>query len=156
MSTVDEWLNEYAAIRAFAPSRTTDWVTIPLLVASLVGLLWSVPVPDVFSRSSPVLNWGTLFLMAAVVYYFILSITLAIGALPLVLGASMASAWLDARLDMPLWLVSGTVFSLVAVWQMLDYSASGKRPPVFKYFQFVMIAPLWLLAAAYRRLGIPY
>jgi hypothetical protein len=155
MSTVDEWLNQYAEVRAFAPSRIADWIAIPVLVTSLIGLLWAVPVPEQFSRSSPVLNWGTLFLMAAVVYYFILSIRLAIGALPFVIGVAAGAAWLE-QLQTPLWLISGALFVLAATWQLSALSQTAKRPQLVKYFQFVMIAPLWLLASAYRRLGIAY
>jgi hypothetical protein len=32
----------------------------------------------------------------------------------------------------------------------------GKRPSFFKDLQFLLIGPLWLLAAAYRRLSLPY
>jgi uncharacterized membrane protein YGL010W len=155
VTTVEEWLNEYGEVRAFAPTRALDWVTIPLLVTSLIGLLWSLPVPRQFSDSSPVLNWGTLFLMATVVYYFVLSISLAIGSLPLIVGVAAGAAWLE-RLETPLWLISGTLFVLVALWQLLEFSQAGKRLPIFRYFQVVMIAPLWLLASVYRRFGIPY
>jgi len=32
----------------------------------------------------------------------------------------------------------------------------GKRPSFFKDLQFLLIGPLWLLAAAYRRFSVPY
>jgi uncharacterized membrane protein YGL010W len=32
----------------------------------------------------------------------------------------------------------------------------GKRPSFFKDVQFLLIGPLWLVAALYRRLGISY
>lgn len=155
MAPVDEWLDRYAEIRANRPSRAADWVTIPLLVMSLVGMLWSLPVPTAFSGSSPVLNWGTLFLMAAVVYYFILSISLAVGILPFVLAVFAAAAWLDG-LQTPLWLVSGALFAVAAAWQLLEFQRVGNPRHIVRYFQFLMIAPLWLLASIYRRLGISY
>ena len=52
---------------------------MPLVVIGTVGLLWSLPVPDRFYAISPLVNWGSLFLMAATVYYFIISVPLAIG-----------------------------------------------------------------------------
>ena len=30
----------------------------------------------------------------------------------------------------------------------------GKRPSFFKDLQFLLIGPLWLLAAAYRKIGL--
>jgi hypothetical protein len=74
---------------------------VPILVLGTVGILWSLPVPEEFARISPVLNWGSVFLMAAVVYYFIISIPLAIGMLPFVAGITammIGPAWLLANL----------------------------------------------------------
>ncbi len=34
--------------------------------------------------------------------------------------------------------------------------AEGRRPSLFKDLRFLLIGPLWLLAAAYRRLGLRY
>ena len=155
MTVAAQWLAEYARVRAYESTRPSDWISIPLLVASLVALFWSLPVPAIFRESSPVLNWGTLFLMAAVVYYFIVSISLAFGSLPFVIGAAAASAWLD-RLQTPLWMIAGSCFLVVAVWQLMSSWRVAGRLHIFGYFQYLMIGPLWLLAAAYRRLGIPY
>ena len=46
----------------------------------------------------------------------------------------------------------------VAAWigQFIGHAYEGKRPSFFKDVQFLLIGPLWLLAALYRRLGIPY
>jgi uncharacterized membrane protein YGL010W len=46
----------------------------------------------------------------------------------------------------------------VAAWigQFIGHAIEGKRPSFFKDLQFLLIGPLWLLAALYRRCGIPY
>ena len=59
-----------------------------MVVLGTVGLLWTLPIPDEFFEISPLLNWGTAFLMAAAVYYFIISVSLAIGMLPFILGVA--------------------------------------------------------------------
>ena len=82
MKTTDQWLAEYARSHRDDTNRLLHWICIPMIVMSIVGLLWSLPVPETFREASPALNWGTVFLMAAVVYYFILSISLAVGTLP--------------------------------------------------------------------------
>lgn len=155
MRTADHWLNEYAESHTHRANAALHWVCVPLIVASLIGLLWSLPVPRAFSDSSPALNWGTLFLMAAVVYYFIMSISLAFGMLPFVVAIVAAVAWLDS-LPAPLWLTSGGVFLLAWLGQFVGHWIEGKRPSFFKDLQFLMIGPLWLLATIYRRFGIPY
>jgi hypothetical protein len=155
MLQTEKWLGEHADIGAIAGNRVLDWICMPLLATSLVGLLWSLPVPAVFSESSPVLNWGTLFLMAAVVYYFILSISLGFGILPFIVVVAAAIGRLDA-LGAPLGPICGATF--LAAWgtQLLGRWVSGKALRPLNQLQHVMIGPAWLLASVYRRLGIPY
>ena len=149
------WLDDDGDTTAIGGIAWLDWICVPVTVASLVGLLWSLPVPDVFREATPVLNWGALFLMAAVVYYFIASIALAFGLLPFVVLVAGVILWLDSS-PVPLRLICGPSF--LAAWGLQLYGRwhAGKRLRPLTNLQHVMIAPLRLLAAAYRRLGIPY
>jgi hypothetical protein len=101
------------------------------------------------------LNWGTLFLMATVVYYFIMSISLAFGALPFVAAVAAISAWLD-RSGLPLGEVACSTFALAIVWQLAESWRTGAGAGAFRHVQHLMIGPLWLLASVYRRAGVPY
>lgn len=155
MTLARQWLDAYAETAAAAASRPLDWVTIPLLVAGLIGVLWSLPVPAAFRDSSPTLNWGTLFLMAALVYYFILSIALAFGALPFVLAVVTGLAWLDAA-GIGMLEPAATTFALAFAAQLLARHLAGRPVRPLRNLQYVMLGPLWLVAALFRRLGIPY
>lgn len=155
LKTADEWLDRFGRYRLHGPSAVSSWLGIPLAVASLVALLWSIPVPGAFAASSPVLNWGTLFLMAAVVYYFIVSINLAFGILPFVFAIAMLAAWLDS-LRVPLWLLAGATFAVSMAWQTTESWLSEGRIDLLHHLQYLMIGPLWLLAGLFRRLRIPY
>ena len=117
-------------------------------------MLWSIPVPEVFRESSPTLNWGTLFLMATLVYYFILSITLAFGALPFVVLVIALLAWIDA-LGIGLRPLSAGVFALAFAAQLLGRRSMGRPMNPLRNLQYLMLGPLWLLAPVYRRLNIP-
>ena len=155
MKTTDDWLDEYAHSHRDDTNKLLHWICIPIIVMSIVGLLWSLPVPETFRDASPALNWGTVFLMAAVVYYFILSISLAVGALPFVVLVVAVVAWLDG-LGTPLWLTSLCLF--VGGWacQFAGHWYEGSRPLFFRDLKFLMIGPLWLIAGIYRRFHIPY
>ena len=155
MSAADKWLDEYGRDHAHAANKALHWVCVPLIVTSLIGLLWSLPVPEAFSQSSPVLNWGTLFIMASVVYYFIMSLTLAFGILPFLVLVVVIVSWVDG-LATPLWLISAVAFVLGWLGQFIGHRIEGKPPSFFKDLQYLMIGPIWLLAAVYRRLHIPY
>lgn len=63
--------------------------------------------------------------------------------------------WL-ATLPWPLWLTSITIFVVAWIGQFIGHAIEGKRPSFFKDLQFLLIGPLWLLAAAYRKVGLSY
>ncbi len=89
------------------------------------------------------------------VYYFVMSIPLALGMLPFVLLVVVIVNWMDG-LPGPLWLWSAIVFVVAWIGQFYGHAVEGRRPAFFRDLQFLMIGPLWLLAALYRRLGISY
>jgi len=155
LKTPDQWFDEYGASHQNPVNKVLHWICVPLIVISLVGLLWSIPVPQAFIEISPALNWGTAFVMAATVYYFILSFSLALGMLPFVIVVVLAVGWMD-RLDWPLWSLSGAIFVVAWAGQFVGHALEGRRPSFFKDLQFLMIGPVWLLGSVYRRLGIPY
>ena len=154
-NSAEYWLQAYGADHRHPLNKKLHHVCVPLIVISLVGLLWSIPVPAEFREISPALNWGTALLLASVVYYFIISIPLAIGMLPLVLLTVVIVNWLDG-LALPLWMSSAAIFVLAWAGQFIGHVAEGKRPSFLRDLQFLMIGPLWLLAGLYRKLGIPY
>jgi uncharacterized membrane protein YGL010W len=155
LKTPDQWFAEYGESHQHPANKAIHWVCVPLIVLSLVGLLWSIPVPSAFADISPALNWGTLFILAATVYYFILSIRLALGMLPFVLLVVASVSWLD-RLDWPLWSLSGAIFVVAWAGQFVGHAIEGRRPSFFRDMQFLMIGPVWLLGFVYRRLGLKY
>ncbi|HEV2230251.1 MAG TPA: Mpo1-like protein [Steroidobacteraceae bacterium] len=155
MRTVAEWLGEYGASHQNPTNKLLHWLCVPPIVLSVMGLLWSLPVPAAFLAASPWLNWATLAVAAALVYYFALSAALAAGAL-LAFLVLLAVTHSLAQLPWPLWLTSLAIFVVAWIGQFVGHAAEGKRPSFFKDVQFLLIGPLWLLAAAYRRFGLPY
>ena len=73
MKTVDQWLEEYGESHQNPANKLLHWICVPVIVVSLVGLLWYLPVPQQLRAISPLLNWGTVLLIAAVVYYVAIS-----------------------------------------------------------------------------------
>ncbi len=118
-------------------------------------MLWDLPVPAAFRDISPAMNWGMLFMMASIVYYFILSPALAIGMVAIMALFAIVLWQLDS-FDTPLWLICVAVFVLAWIGQFVGHVAEGKRPSFFKDVQFLMIGPLWIMSFVYRRLGIRF
>lgn len=155
VSSVHHWLEEYASDHQNPTNQAIHKVCVPIIVVSLIGLLWSVPIPAEFREISPALNWGTTFLLAAMVYYLILSLPLALGMAPVVLAVVVVVNWLDG-LAIPLWASSAVLFVLAWIGQFYGHRLEGRRPAFFRDLQFLMIGPLWILAGIYRRVGLAY
>ena len=60
MRTVEQWLEEYGESHRNALNKTLHWICVPIIVVSLIGLLWSLPTPAAWREISPLLNWGSL------------------------------------------------------------------------------------------------
>jgi uncharacterized membrane protein YGL010W len=148
------WFDEYAVSHRHPVNKALHWICVPLIVWSLIGLLWSLPAPG--RAQLEYANWASYAVAAAVLYYAVLSMPLALGVLP-VLAAMLFSVDALGQLgQVPLWAVSTAVFALAWLGQFIGHAIEGKRPSFLKDVQFLLIGPIWLLAGLYRRAGIPY
>jgi len=155
MRTVNEWLDEYGVSHENRTNKLLHWICVPPIVLAVIGLLWSLPVPALFSSVSVWLNWATLVVLAALMYYFVVSPSLAVGLLLAFLVLLLITQGL-ARLPWPLWITSLVIFIMAWIGQFAGHAVEGKRPSFFKDLQFLLIGPMWLLAALYRKLSLPY
>ena len=155
MSENDSWLLRYERSHSDLKNPVVYWAAVPMVVVGTVGLLWSLPIPVEFYEISPFLNWGSAFLIAATIYYFIISLSIAIGMLPFMLGLASLQLWLTAS-DYPAFGVSVGLLVAGTVGLGLGRRGSGGLVAVLQDLQLMMIGPAWLLSVMYRRLGIPY
>jgi hypothetical protein len=155
MHETDRWLREYGERHTDVRYGGIYWVAVITLIIGTVGMLWSLPVPDEFVKISPVLNWGSSFLMAAVIYYFIISMSLAIGMLPFIFGIAAVVMWV-AGSAWSLTRISALLFALSIAGLWLGHRGNGGIRAVMHDIQLMMIAPVWMLSTLYRRIGIPF
>jgi uncharacterized membrane protein YGL010W len=155
MTDTERWLAEYGDNHSQTGNRVLHWIAVPLFIFGTAGVLWALPIPDAFLNISPLLNWSITFLMAAEVYYFIISISLALGMLPVVVAIAALIALLSTAVTSLLWFsIAMLILGMTGL-----YLAKGPRRDVHglvRDMQLIMIAPIWLLARVYRRMGIPY
>jgi uncharacterized membrane protein YGL010W len=155
MSETDNWLLRYEQNHSDLNNPWVYWAAVPMVVTGTVGLLWALPVPVEFYEISPLLNWGSAFLMAATIYYFIISLSIAIGMLPFLLGLATLQLWLTASSYPALGVSIGLVVAGTVGLAMGRRGAGGLRA-ILEDLQLMMIGPAWLLSVIYRRFGIPY
>jgi uncharacterized membrane protein YGL010W len=155
MRNVQSWLDEYGESHRHPVNKRIHWVCVPLIMLSVLGLLWVLPRPALFTDLSPYLNWATLLVAAALVYYLMLSPRLGAG----MLAVSVAMCLLlhaMTLLPWPEWITSAVIFTGAWIGQFIGHKIEGRKPSFFKDLQFLLIGPVWLLADAYKRLGFAY
>jgi uncharacterized membrane protein YGL010W len=155
MRSVADWLGEYGESHSNPTNKLLHWICVPPIVLAVIGFLWSIPVPQAFIAVSPWLNWATLIALLACVYYLLLSPRLALGV-AIAYAVMFAVLAQLAELPWPLWATCLAIFVIAWIGQFIGHAYEGKRPSFFKDVQFLMIGPLWLVAALYRRLGVSY
>ncbi len=155
MADTDIWLTEFGKRQSNVSNPGIYWASLLILLIGTVGLLWSLPVPDEFTNISPLLNWGSAFLMAAVVYYFIISMSLGLGMVPFILGVGVLQVWLAGQAT-PLGCAACILTGVGVAGLSFGHYAEGGMRAVLRDIQLIMIAPVWLLSTIYRRLGIPF
>ena len=155
MSEIDSWLERYEKSHQELTNPVVFWAAVPMIVVGTIGVLWHLPIPAEFFEISPLLNWGSAFLMATAIYYFIISLSLAIGMLPFLLGIAALQSWLEASQYPQLGIsVALLVAGTVGLW--LGRRGAGSLRAILLDYQLMMIGPLWLLSVTYRRFRIPF
>lgn len=148
-------LEEYGESHQNPVNKAVHWICVPAIVLSLLGLIWSIPFPVSVQLGPLPLNWATMFIAGAMIYYFRLSVTLALGMI-LVTGLLIMAGYGVSELSgLPLWANSLIIFVIAWIGQFWGHKVEGKKPSFLKDVQFLLIGPVWLLSFIYRRLGIP-
>lgn len=154
MRTAIQWLDDYGDSHRNHANKALHWICVPVIVWCVLGLLWSLPFPHGIRASYPGINWGSIAVLGALIYYSVLSIRLALGAAPVMLACLWSIDQVERAIPWPLWGVCAGLFVGAWIGQFIGHAIEGKRPSFFKDVQFLMIGPLWLLSSVYRRLGI--
>lgn len=152
MTEIESWLERYDSTHQSLQYPVLYWAALPLAVVGLTGVLWALPVPAEFVKISPLLNWGSAFLMVAAIYYFIISLSLAIGLLPFLLGLASIQLWL-ADSGLPAMLIMSGLL-LVGIIGLIA-GRNANLSAAAQDLQLLMIGPAWLLSRIYQRFGIP-
>jgi len=148
MRSIQDWLDEYNKSHQHHLNKALHWVCVPLIMFSLLGLLWAVKIPVI-------LNLSVLIILLAIIYYLFLSPKLTAGMALAFLIMILVISHLE-KFDTPLWLISIVIFSIAWIGQFIGHYIEGAQPSFFKDLQFLLIGPLWLLSFIYKRLRIPY
>jgi uncharacterized membrane protein YGL010W len=155
MKNITILLDEYGDSHRKPVNKVIHWICVPVIVWTVVALLWSIPFPGVAGVFGLPLNWAVIALLLAQVYYFRLSVTLGLGLLVYNLVMILLTMQIEATAAWSVWQIALLFFMIAWIGQFIGHAVEGKRPSFFKDLQFLLIGPAWLMAFVFRRLGIP-
>ena len=151
---VDRLLGNYSEDHRNPTNQLIHWICVPLIVWTVVALLWVIPVPPAIGRPG---LWAALAMVGAFGYYMRLSRTLAAAMLVVFVSMVLVTEGLFRVLG-PNGLLWTAVAVFVASWvaQFIGHEIEGKRPSFLTDLQYLLIGPLWLSRKLLRKLNIAY
>ena len=151
---VDRWLGNYSEDHRNPTNILIHWICVPLILWTVIALLWVVPVPAAIGRPG---LWAGVAMFAAMMFYLRLSRALAFGMLAAFALLGLTTEALYRTLGpLPLmWLAIG-VFVLAWIAQFLGHKIEGKRPSFLTDMAYLLIGPAWIVAKLMRKFGISF
>lgn len=159
--TVDIYFDKYAESHQNHTNELIHWICVPLIVFSLLGLVWQIPFPhlDFLGKYNGFFNWASFLIAFAMYYYFTLSPVLfflmiwVIGLMSY--GIVKLEQW--QQIGGPAaWLVFTIIFVVAWIGQFIGHKIEGKKPSFLDDIKFLLIGPIWLLHFICKKVGLKY
>ena len=152
---MQDWLDGYGESHQNSLNKKIHWVAVPLIFLTIVGLLWSIPVPEVMAVNEWV-NFATIMLIPVIIFYARLSISLTVGMTLWCLFCYAVCHLYGSMTEIPLWQACLVVFVLAWIGQFYGHKVEGQKPSFVEDIQYLMIGPAWLMSFIYDKFGIKY
>ncbi len=155
-STADEWFAAYGVCHQHPTNKLIHWICVPLIMLSLLGLLWDIPVPQWISKSLPAFHWTHAVIAACLLFYIRLSPALALG-MAIISTLSVGLIMTYDQFDLgSVWKTSLIIFITAWIGQFIGHKIEGRKPAFFEDIIYLLIGPIWLLGFLYRSINIRY
>ena len=151
---IDQWFAHYSGDHQNAMNQRIHVVAVPLILWSVIGLLWCIPVignwfrPGLFAALAMFLAW---------MFYYRASRAIGFGMLAVFVSMAWLTRWLHGTLGTPgLFKLALGVFVVAWIAQFIGHSKlyEGKKPSFFTDLKYLLIGPAWVLAKLFRKLNI--
>lgn len=154
MSTLHDLFDNYSQDHQDPTNRAIHWVCVPLIVWSVLALLWTIPAPATLFKPG---IYAALAMLAASVFYYRGSRSIGFGVLIVFVVMSLITStlynYLGAR---PLRYLAIGVFAVAWIGQFIGHKVEGRRPSFLTDLKYLLVGPAWLMSKAYDRFGIKY
>jgi uncharacterized membrane protein YGL010W len=150
---VERWFAHYSSDHQNTLNQQIHVVCVPLILWSVIALLWVIPVPPALGRAGA---WAGLAMAIATLFYWRLSRPLGLVMLVefVLLGLITHALYQLLGAQGLLWLGIG-VFVVAWIGQFIGHKYEGKKPSFLTDLVYLLIGPAWVTAKLMRRLRIP-
>ena len=145
MKSLETWLSEYSFSHKNPINKKIHYICVPLIMWSILGLFWSIPV------GNNLLNVASVFSLVCLVFYFRLDRLMSCVMALFISFMLFLCFWLQAE-SAKLLEVSIIVFVFSWAGQFIGHKIEGKKPSFFQDVQFLLIGPLWIVRPIVRKL----
>jgi uncharacterized membrane protein YGL010W len=158
---VDVLFDKYAESHQNSTNELIHWICVPLIVFSLLGLVWSIPFPHLafLGRYNGFVNWGSFLIAFSVFYYYKLSPVMSYLMLVLIFTMTffivLLEKW-EANGGPAVWQVCAVIFVASWIGQFFGHKIEGKKPSFLDDVKFLLIGPIWLLHFICQKVGLRY
>ncbi len=158
---VDILFDKYAESHQNHSNELIHWICVPLIVFSLLGLIWAVPFPYLafMGKYNGFVNWASFLIAFSIYYYYKLSPVMSYLMLLLIFLMCMVIVKIEeaqAAGGPALWLVCAVIFVLAWIGQFIGHKIEGKKPSFLEDIKFLLIGPIWLLHYICKKIGLSY
>ncbi len=151
MRTMQDWLDSYSSDHQNPTNQVFHWCCVPLIVWSVIALLWAIPVPLELLRPG---SWAILVMVLAFYWYWRRSHTLAVSLLIAFALLGLLTNYLYYRLGgASLSYLAIGVFVVAWIGQFIGHKYEGRKPSFLTDLSYLLIGPAWLMAKLLRKLG---
>ncbi|MBB2149433.1 Mpo1 family 2-hydroxy fatty acid dioxygenase [Pedobacter gandavensis] len=160
-SKVDVLFDKYAESHQNHTNEMIHWICVPLIVFSLLGLVWAIPFPYLafLGKYNGFVNWASFLIAFSVYYYYKLSPIMSYLMLLLICLMSffivMLEKW-ELAGGPAVWLVCAVIFVGAWIGQFIGHKIEGKKPSFLEDVKFLLIGPIWLLHFICKKIGLKY
>ncbi len=158
---IDVLFEKYGESHQNATNKLIHWICVPLIVFSLLALVWAIPFPylEFLGKYNGFVNWASFLIAFAIYYYYRLSPVMSYFMLISVFIMSffivMLEKWEQAG-GPAMWVSALVIFVLSWAGQFYGHKVEGKKPSFLDDVKFLLIGPMWLLHFLCKKIGLKY
>ncbi len=153
---IDQWFAHYSADHRNMTNQAIHVFAVPLILWSVIALLWCIPVPGGMFRPG---LWAARAMFLAWMFYYRASRSIGFGMLAVFVALAWLTRWLaDTLGTQGLFRAALAVFVVAWIAQFIGHSKllEAKRPSFLTDLRYLLIGPAWVLSKLYRKLGLSW